>query len=304
MPLIPRRTPRRAAAFTLIELLVVIAIIAILAAILFPVFAQAREKARQTACLSNMKQIGTAVMMYAQDYDEILPETGWDGPCSSPNPTNGSYVSVGDDFFSGVYAFPLAVQPYTKNLNVLACPSDPDKGGWGKQGSQCYEDQLLQMNVPGATPGMRNTPNALAKTLPLSYAGNYLLSRTYDVGSSRASRGFEKMHALADFQFPANLFYAADVGSQVSGGNAFAGWYIAPGYGNNASGTGRWPKGKRHAEGRNWIFCDGHAKWSKDPAFVVNGAARPQKEITFEYQKRGIYTFPETTDPNVYPAGR
>src|SRR5437879_1931974 len=63
--------------FTLIELLVVIAIIAILAAILFPVFAQAREKARQTACLSNMKQLGTALMVYTQDYDELLPQTGY-----------------------------------------------------------------------------------------------------------------------------------------------------------------------------------------------------------------------------------
>src|SRR5688572_18560718 len=66
-------SPRRRSAFTLIELLVVIAIIAILAAILFPVFAQAREKARQVACMSNEKQIGTAVMMYLQDYDEVYP---------------------------------------------------------------------------------------------------------------------------------------------------------------------------------------------------------------------------------------
>jgi prepilin-type N-terminal cleavage/methylation domain-containing protein/prepilin-type processing-associated H-X9-DG protein len=67
----PRRRSRRA--FTLIELLVVIAIIAILAAILFPVFAQARNKARQVGCLSNMKQIGIGLQMYAQDYDETLP---------------------------------------------------------------------------------------------------------------------------------------------------------------------------------------------------------------------------------------
>ena len=83
-----RRRPR---AFTLIELLVVIAVIAILAAILFPVFAQAREKARQAACLSNIKQIGIAVHLYAQDYDETLPGSGaTTDPISDSNDLTGA----------------------------------------------------------------------------------------------------------------------------------------------------------------------------------------------------------------------
>ena len=85
--------------FTLIELLVVIAIIAILAAILFPVFAQAREKARQTSCLSNLKQIGLAFKMYVQDYDERWPQCD---PIPGGNNSPGQNGSVGQDFgFSG-----------------------------------------------------------------------------------------------------------------------------------------------------------------------------------------------------------
>ena len=105
------RKPTAQHGFTLIELLVVIAIIAILAAILFPVFAQAREKGRQTACLSNMKQIGTATMMYVQDYDESYPnEGGYQTPLYF-QPTADST--------------PLRdIQPYAKNYDLYKCPSN------------------------------------------------------------------------------------------------------------------------------------------------------------------------------------
>ncbi len=96
----------RRSGFTLIELLVVIAIIAILAAILFPVFAQAREKARQTSCISNTKQYSTATLMYVQDYDETMPFASY---------LNGFCVAT----------FYWEVAPYVKNDQVTLCPSDP-----------------------------------------------------------------------------------------------------------------------------------------------------------------------------------
>ncbi len=291
----------RRTGFTLIELLVVIAIIAILAAILFPVFAQAREAARKTACLSNTKQIGLAATMYAQDYDEVLPETGWVGPCSSQTPGPNGYYAIGDAYFSGVFSFPIASAPYIKNWQIFSCPSDPDKGGFNKTGSYCYEAQLVAVHMPGSFPGMSNVVNAMLKSFPLSYAGNYFLSQTYDPSFSRAMyTGPVKMHSLADMQYPSNLFYMADVGSQLSStGTIFAGWYIAPGYGNTADGTGRWPKGGRHQGGRNWAFVDGHAKFHKDPPFVnADGTARTETQIINDYTELGIYTYPETDGPN------
>jgi len=107
---------RRRGGFTLIELLVVIAIIAILAAILFPVFARAREKARQSSCLSNVKQLLLALLQYVQDYDETLPHAyRYNAPGVSPTGETWDVV----------------IEPYLKNLQVLVCPSDTSRRGYG-----------------------------------------------------------------------------------------------------------------------------------------------------------------------------
>lgn len=120
------RMRRTQSGFTLIELLVVIAIIAILAAILFPVFAKAREKARQTSCLSNTRQLATAVLSYAQDSDEMLsPRCG--RFTSPPYPPEGNYIH-----WIGLH------QPYIKNTQIAICPSHQttwNQYSWSSSGS-------------------------------------------------------------------------------------------------------------------------------------------------------------------------
>src|SRR5262249_27320458 len=107
---------QRRSGFTLIELLVVIAIIAILAAILFPVFAKAREKARHSSCLSNMKQCALSILMYVQDYDETFPRVpNVADPYLNPNATVEK---------QGWLYWAQMIRPYVKNEQILACPSD------------------------------------------------------------------------------------------------------------------------------------------------------------------------------------
>jgi prepilin-type N-terminal cleavage/methylation domain-containing protein len=146
---------RRDRAFTLIELLVVIAIIAILAAILFPVFARAREAARKTACISNLKQLGTAAQMYQTDYDGAFPDSRITGQFPLDGQYKGAthicvyahrrYANDGNNL-GGIG---LAYNPYIKNIGIFRCPSDPGNRGWAEA---CGVPQTTgtQADSPGA----------------------------------------------------------------------------------------------------------------------------------------------------------
>ncbi len=132
--------------FTLIELLVVIAIIAILAAILFPVFARAREKARQASCSSNMRQLALGVLMYVQDYDEMF------SPECLGDMANGTAGVAGSK-----WCWLINVDPYIKNTQIMRCPSDsahtgaPRSESYGINCFNCSAKSLATLTAPADT---------------------------------------------------------------------------------------------------------------------------------------------------------
>ncbi len=249
-----RRHRRRA--FTLIELLVVIAIIAILAAILFPVFAQAREKARQTSCLSNNKQTSLAVLMYAQDFDETLPWAAF-------NPPGGVLVMWYD-----------LVEPYVKS--GTAGVFDPDAGPAGRKKALFWICPSFGNNQVPIAPGGPTPVSFPSGQLDraMSYVANGNLMPMMHTAVPAPFPGV--ISSLASMEAPASVVLAAHGRGPrpaVAGDDWFSGC-TGPEAGfppipnpaiTNASVycAARY----RHSGGSVYSFGDGHAKWFKGPQY-------------------------------------
>ena len=154
--------------FTLIELLVVVAIISLLAAILFPIFARARENARRTSCLSNMKQIGIGVMMYVQDYDERYPQNYWNAgypgypgvPQDDPSMPGYKYtVSCGSSGCQGNFVIWMdMIYPYIKSTQVFVCPSKHQSSIYASYG---YSGAFSGWKTQAYNNGLWGTPGKI-----------------------------------------------------------------------------------------------------------------------------------------------
>jgi prepilin-type N-terminal cleavage/methylation domain-containing protein len=258
------RTQEKKSGFTLIELLVVIAIIAILAAILFPVFARAREKARQISCLSNMKQLGLGFAQYTQDNDE-----------KSPNGIN-VYAPGGNGWAGEVY-------PYVKSVQVYKCPDDPT-------GNQAFVSYAYNSNntIPSysATSGVDSYSiaqyNSPSKTVLLAEVQGNAYGATDNSWSPAGGGGETTYDNGSNGASPAG-FGVNGWGSTTTnlGG---AGGYTSPptlkwatGYMRNTQATDQATYAQqtgRHTDGSNFLMADDHAKWLRANA-VSAGITNP-----------------------------
>lgn len=247
-----QQTPRKEIrGFTLIELLVVIAIIAILAAILFPVFAQAREKARSITCVSNLKECGLGSLMYSQDYDEqVLPEWLNLTDADVGTYTGNGYTNQVKDWYR---FWPERIQPYVKNYGVTTCPDAPTDGGpnWPNDpqnhrvgGTICENDMMSAWDTGTVKMSAINAP-----AFSVHFADTGAVYDTKQGGDEWAggAQGYADFDADPDNN--ANLYV-----STSTGGNMFnedrAYW-----------GTPDFPMPfPRHNGMCNVTFFDGHAK--------------------------------------------
>ena len=251
-------TSSRRSGFTLIELLVVIAIIAILAAILFPVFAQARAKARAISCVSNVRQLALGLNMYSQDYDESYPSWNWGNSYS-----NGSAAVKND----GTTIWFNAILPYVKSVPVFKCPDDnytikTYQGFWG-----WFTPKPDADTFSAATHIDRGLSGGV-----ISYGMNEPIS--VDKG------------ALAGLSRPTETLLVSDMLTGLSGydgwdqysptnAKSHNGWRMIRVAYANASAQGfewntdaregpfnaTWSNYGRHSQGNNVGFADGHAKY-------------------------------------------
>jgi prepilin-type N-terminal cleavage/methylation domain-containing protein/prepilin-type processing-associated H-X9-DG protein len=244
---------RKSQAFTLIELLVVIAIISILAAILFPAFAQAREKARQTTCISNNKQVGTMIMMYTQDYDEQMP--------------SGTYQK-GLGWIGQSYS-------YMKNAQVFKCMDDSTQtfAATGTSFARYAASYVYNLNIPSYAPslaaiqaptnvimGTEGVGDAAEITQPAEYSGSGLPPAAYVM--SMASDGLTKINYRPDGAMAPG---GPQLETGVAGGYLthnpptlpYSIWFLRAGGGG------------RHGDGAVYIMVDGHAKYLKPGAVSV-----------------------------------
>ncbi|MGI5820249.1 MAG: DUF1559 domain-containing protein [Armatimonadota bacterium] len=180
---------RRQRGFTLIELLVVIAIIAILAAILFPVFAQARAKARQAACMSNLKQLGLGITMYAQDHSEMLPVWGY-GDTSDPD--NGPA--------QGFFSWDTVIDPYLKNKQILKCPNNPYGSDYRGYAMTRYTGDVYGVNLPMHM----DLPPLPAETVLLCDKGKKPVGANGDA----AMEAFYQSHGATGYDLETDMFHS------------------------------------------------------------------------------------------------
>ncbi|MDR3707544.1 MAG: DUF1559 domain-containing protein [Capsulimonadaceae bacterium] len=226
--------------FTLIELLVVIAIIAILAAILFPVFAQAREKARATACLNNEKQLGLAFTQYCQDYDEMLP-------CGNQGP-----LTLGEGWSAQLY-------PYVKSLAAYVCPDDTSQTNSGSIISYAGNLAIIGFNTNTSANLGVNKPASLSQ---FNAAGSTVL--LFEVSGCQ-----DAPQVPTDQYSPVGR--AAVAGAPPNGANAvgavcrYAEGYDSSGRGmgmrTSIFGSGNSTPSPYHQTGNNYVACDGHVKF-------------------------------------------
>jgi prepilin-type N-terminal cleavage/methylation domain-containing protein/prepilin-type processing-associated H-X9-DG protein len=227
---------RRSGAFTLIELLVVIAIIAILAAILFPVFARAREKARQTSCTSNLKQIGSAMIQYVVDYDQKLP--------GGNDPDNTTCVGiVARTGWRGWVGNVLL--PYTKNVEIFRSPSDTAGAGNGTciNAAAACDDCTARMQF--------------SRT---SYSYNY---RNTGAAPEAAIPEPSRLVLMWDSQNP-----WTDCGF-----NSSCGIWNSRDIAQFLSGTQLDNYARRHSGAINWLYADGHVKSNRWDQMVWSNIA-------------------------------